>query len=238
MYDTKPIDTLDPENETIESGIPEHIFLQSIHKAQIIELLQKVKRPGIDQLINYLETESDFFEAPASTKYHSNFYGGLTYHSLEVYYLLEDKNLRFGLELPEESRIICGLLHDVCKANFYAEETKSVLKGKKEVERNKKDENGNWFKAKEMVNDWQEEKVYVVKDQFPMGHGEKSVIQILKFINLTDIEIAMIRWHMGFSEAKDAHRNLNNAIDLFPCIMALYTADIEASYFKEERKVV
>lgn len=205
-----------------------------LDKEFIIEKLLETKREGIENLIAYLN-ESDFFAAPASTKYHSSFEGGLAAHSIRVYELLVNKNLEFGLNLPDESVVITALLHDLCKVNFYTKDKKSVLKGKKFIEKNKQLDDGTWAKVQEEVNNWEEEEIYVVKDTFPIGHGEKSVIQIMKYINLTDTEIAMIRWHMGFTEPKELHRNLNNAIDLYPSIIALFTSDLEASYYKEDR---
>lgn len=205
-----------------DNGSSDNAFVRDLHKRHILGKLGEIERPGIDGLINFLENESDFFTAPASTKYHSNYEGGLAAHSIEVFELLKDKNIKFGLELPEETLIITGLM-------------KSVLKGKKLVQKNKKDEFGKWIQVEELVNDWQEEEAYVIKDVFPVGHSEKSVIQLMKYIDLNDIEIAMIRWHMGFTEPQELHRTLNNAIELYPAIIALHTADLEASYFLEER---
>lgn len=87
---------------------------------QIINLWGEVNRPGIDGLISFLET-SDFFTAPCSTKFHLARPGGLAEHSLNVFYLLEEKVARFGLDIPKESIIVCGLGHDLCKVNFYKE---------------------------------------------------------------------------------------------------------------------
>ena len=89
-------------------------------KEEFLELLRKVKREGIDDLIAFLE-KSDFFKAPASTRFHGNFEGGLVEHSLKVYEILKHKvenNIK-GITIPEESIIIIGLLHDICKTNFY-----------------------------------------------------------------------------------------------------------------------
>ena len=89
-------------------------------KEQFLELLRTVKRDGIEDLINFLE-KSDFFKAPASTRFHGNFEGGLAEHSMKVYEILKHKvenNIK-GVKIPEESIIIIGLLHDICKTNFY-----------------------------------------------------------------------------------------------------------------------
>lgn len=191
-------------------------------------MLSVIRRSGMDSLIAYL-LQSDFFTAPASTKYHGAYEGGLAEHSLHVWHLLMEKNNYYRLGLSTEVTTITALLHDVCKIGFYATETKSVLKGKKKIVKNKKID-GQWIEVEEEVNDWQQEEVITIKDQFPMGHGEKSVIMLLRFIPLTDLEIAMIRWHMGGYVPKDDYAALRNAVEMYPAIIALHAADLEASY--------
>lgn len=133
------------------------------NKSIITGLLLMVNRPGISKLVEFLET-SDYFTAPASTKYHGCYEGGLAEHSLNVFNLLVGKNDKYKLNLTSDTQIITALLHDACKINFYKKEMKNVLKGKKINSYGKE------------VNDWQEEEVYVVKDSNPLGHAEKSVI--------------------------------------------------------------
>ena len=89
-------------------------------KEQFLELLKTVKREGIDELIKFLE-KSDFFKAPASTRFHGSREGGLVEHSLKVYEILKHKvkNNIEKMDIPEESIIIIALLHDICKTNFY-----------------------------------------------------------------------------------------------------------------------
>lgn len=198
------------------------------NKNKIIELLRGTRRAEIESLITFLQ-ESDFFTAPASTKYHGSYEGGLAEHSLHVWYVLNEKNRYYRLELPEDTIAITALGHDLCKVNFYKKEMKSVLKGKKPVTKNKKVD-GKWIEIEEEVNDWQEEEVFVVNDRMPLGHGEKSVITLLKHIQLTDLEIAMIRWHMGGYVSKDDYRDLSNAVEMYPTIIALHAADLEVSH--------
>lgn len=193
-------------------------------KQQIIEILLEVKREGIDKLIAYLE-ESDFFTAPASTKYHGSYEGGLAEHSLNVYTCLLEKNVTYNLGLDTETIAITALLHDVCKINFYKKGLKNVKEGKKL----------DW-KGRE-VDNWVEKEVYEVEDNFPVGHGEKSVITIMRFIKLTDLEIAMIRWHMGAFEGLN-NLALQNAMNKWPEVVALHTADLEATYIIEERNKI
>lgn len=197
-------------------------------KQKIISILTEIGRPGINNLVTFLE-ESDFFSAPASTKFHGAYEGGLAEHSLHVWHLLQEKNKYYQLYLTPETIAVTALLHDICKINFYAKEMKSVLKGKIKVKKNKKVD-GEWIEVEEEVNDWQQEEVWVCNDQFPIGHGEKSVITALKFIQLTDLEIAMIRWHMGGYEPKESYRDMHNAVEKYPFIVALQTADMESCY--------
>ena len=157
----------------------EVVFINIVAKKEnIIDLtmtrLRKVNREGMDALIEFLVENTDYFTAPASTKYHGNYEGGLIRHSNNVVNLLYEKNKRYNLGIPDESIIICGLLHDICKCNFYQ---KSVKWEK---------ENGKW---KSFLS-------YSIKDTMPLGHGAKSVIILQEFIKLTDLEKYMIMWHM------------------------------------------
>lgn len=178
-------------------------------KEEYIRLLESTKRNGIKQLINWLEN-TDFFTAPASTKYHLSKEGGLLEHSLNVYDELINEYCSY-LENNISSLIIVSLLHDICKANYYSKGTKQV----------KKD------------NEWISETYYFVNDQFPVGHGEKSVMIIQKFIELTDEELMAIRWHMGGFEPKDNYGSLSKAFSEYPLALYLHIADLKATYIKE-----
>lgn len=173
----------------------------------ILELLKKVNRAGVEDLITFL-MESDFFTAPASTKYHGNHDEGLAAHSLNVFKTFERKVKGYKLIVPEESVIIAGLLHDVCKVNFYAKEQKW-----------RKDEN----------NKWESYESFGVKDEFPFGHGEKSVTILQDFIKLTDQEKMLIRWHMGAWEPQESRAKMSEAMDIYPEIVLLQTSDQEVS---------
>lgn len=178
-------------------------------KEQYIELIKETKRKGINKLIKWLET-TDFFTAPASTRYHLARETGLLEHSLNVYQnlLVEDE----GHDL--DSLIIVALLHDICKANYYSVSERNVKR----------------------ENEWVKELYYCVDDQFPIGHGEKSVILIQKFIDLKEEEIAAIRWHMGAYEPKDNYTYLNKAFEKYPLALYLHIADLKATY-KDENLV-
>lgn len=197
-------------------------------KDRFVELYQQlITRPGADKLLAWLET-TDFFEAPASTRFHLSRPGGLVEHSIHVYHRLHDlfvserqnrENEPF-IELSdseEETIAICGLLHDICKANFYAVEM-----------RNRKNEQGQWEKYP----------FYVVNDQLPYGHGKKSVYIISGFMKLTREEAMAIRWHMGFSDNdfRAGGFSVGNAFEKFPLALLTHMADLQATYLDEPRE--
>ena len=189
------------------------------------ELLSAIKRDGIDKLMEYIR-KPDFYYAPASTRYHSCHEGGLLEHSLNVAdCLLEKLNsptwANILNEVGRESIILCALLHDICKTNYYTVELKN-----KKVYRDtgkKSDANGRF--------DWETVPGYTVEDKVPYGHGEKSVMMIEEFMKLKPVERYAIRWHMGFSEPKENWNTLGAAIQKYPLILAIHEADLEATYF-------
>jgi hypothetical protein len=191
-------------------------------KDKIISLLGSVNREGIDNLIEFLQN-SDYFKAPASTKYHGNFEGGLAEHCYNVYTLFKEKNDRFNLGLPEDTVIITALCHDLCKVNFYKRGIKNVKQGKKVNYRGQE------------VDNWVEKEVWEVDDIYPVGHGEKSIIMLQHFIKLTKDEVLLIRWHMGGFESKDNSMHMYNAYEILPACVAIHAADIESSYLLEKR---
>ena len=99
------------------------------NQAIIIDLLRMIKRPGMENIIDYLLT-SGYFTAPASTRYHNVFEGGLCQHSLNVTWEFSKENVRWLKPVPQDSVIICGLLHDLCKVGAYTETTRGYEKVK------------------------------------------------------------------------------------------------------------
>ena len=176
-----------------------------------VELLRTTNRDGIEELIRYLQEETDFFTAPASTKYHGAFAGGLLMHSINVCAELRlDPNSKV---YPTETLIIVARLHDICKANCYRTEKRNVK------------ENGGWV----------EKQIYVFEDELPLGHGEKSLYLASKFIKLSDEEAAAIRWHMGAFDCafRGGDRGLNAAYEKYPLAVLLHMADMRATYLVE-----
>lgn len=175
-----------------------------------------IKRDGAESFLNYL-LKTDFFIAPASTRFHGSHEGGLLEHSLNVYHCLKDylerertKSL-YRMNYSEETIALCALLHDVCKVDFY-----------KVDYRNAKNEQGVWEKVP----------YYTIDDRLPYGHGEKSVYIISGFMRLTREEAFAIRYHMGFSGIEDKN-SIGKAFEMFPLAFALSVADMEASYYLE-----
>lgn len=179
---------------------------------------QNITREGSDKLLEYLlSDQSDFFTAPASTRFHGSYAGGLLEHSLNVYHCLKDYLSReraktvYRMNYSEETIAVASLLHDICKVNFYKTDF-----------RNAKNEKGQWEKVP----------YYTIDDQLPYGHGEKSVYIITGFMRLSREEAFAIRYHMGFSTGDEANQ-VGKAFEMFPLAFALSTADMEASYFLE-----
>lgn len=188
-------------------------------KEEFLEIYKNnITREGADKLLEYLLSDkSDFFTAPASTRFHGAYEGGLLEHSLNVYHCLKDylsrertKNV-YGMNYSEETIAVAALLHDICKVNFY-----------KVDYRNAKNDKGQWEKVP----------YYAIDDKLPYGHGEKSVYIITGFMRLSREEAFAIRYHMGFS-ANDDPNQVGKSFEMFPLAFALSVADMEASYYLE-----
>ena len=190
---------------------------QEYNRERFMQIFQeKITREGADKLLDYL-VKSDFFTAPASTRYHLACEGGLLQHSLNVYDCLVDilnrprmKEL-YKVEYSDESIAIAGLLHDLCKVNFY-----------KTSFRNVKNENGKWESVP----------YYTIEDNLPYGHGEKSAYIVSAYMRLTRDEAFAIRYHMGFSGTEDVG-NVGRALEMFPLAYAVCCADMEAAFLME-----
>ena len=191
------------------------------NKERFIEIFRRdIKREGSEALLSYLMSDAcDFFTAPASTRFHGAYPGGLVEHSLNVYDCLCDYLARkrvkdvYGVEYSAESIAIAALLHDLCKTNFYVESTRNVK------------ENGVWKSVP----------CYTINDRLPYGHGEKSVYIASGYMRLTRDEAFAIRYHMGFSGSEDTN-SISSAFEMFPLSFALHVADSEAAYFVEGKE--
>ena len=185
------------------------------YKARFLDIYHsQIPRAGSQELLSWLE-KTDFFTAPASTKYHCACPGGLVQHSVSVYEVLMEKHFTEGEDNPE-SFALCALLHDLCKAQFYKTSTRNV----------KNEQTGQWEKAE----------FYMIEDSFPYGHGEKSVFLIERFVRLSPAEATAIRWHMGgFDDAaRGGCHSISVAYDKYPLAVKLHLADLESTYLREQ----
>ena len=179
-------------------------------------------REGKEALREWLLSDGcDFFTAPASTKYHGNYTGGLCEHSLDVYDMavglegLYRENIRkqylvlnrpYDRDQFMESMAIAALFHDLCKANFY----KAKVNGR----------NMN----------------YTVDEQLPFGgHGSKSVYMLSKYLkDIRDDEAIAINCHMGFSRSEDKTISIGESFRFSPLAWIIHVAD-EAATFMLDR---
>ena len=202
------------------------------------ELLEGVSREGIDRLMDFIR-KSDFYTAPASTRFHGDYDGGLLEHSLSVYERLVDKEhnpiwdgVFQGIDV--DSFVVVALLHDICKTYFYGKEMKNQKTYDEEKVKNaerwqvKHDNNGDFI--------WETVPVYVVDDKIPYGHGEKSVMMVEEYIKLKPVERYAIRWHMGPYSGQQDWNTFSAAITKYPLTLALFEADMEATYIIENKE--
>lgn len=194
-------------------------------KADFLTIYKDIRRPGADKLLAWLKS-TDFFTAPAGAKHHGAHAGGLAVHSLNVWNRLREITLRDSIDgkaildlTPEtnETVAILALLHDVCKVGVYHTETK----------RRRNPDTGT-------REDYQ---AYTFRDPLPLGHGEKSLYLITKYMALTEEEALAIRWHMGaFDDAvKGGSRALDAAMDVSPWVWRLHEADMCAARIDERK---
>lgn len=190
------------------------------NQEKFIEVYKKnIKREGADKLLEYL-LSTDFFVAPASTRYHLSEEGGLCLHSLHTYErLLQNVKNEYGKEwkktFSSESVAICGLLHDICKTNMYKTDLRNVKT------------NGVWEQVP----------FYTVDDKLPYGHGEKSVYIINGFMRISRDEAMAINWHMGPFDARvvgGQQSYMKNAFIQFPLAFLTFVADMQAVYLDEK----
>lgn len=183
---------------------------------EFVSAFRNIERPGSLELLGWLEN-TDFYTAPASTKYHGAREGGLLEHTMNVYKRLNSLVAAENLGVSPETIAICALLHDVCKIGLYKTDYK-----------NAKDEHGVWQKVPYYVHD----------DNLPYGHGEKSVYIISGFMRLSREEAMAIRWHMGGYDdsAKGGSATLSTAFKMYPLALLLHLADMQATYLDDDKE--
>lgn len=181
---------------------------------------ETITRDGIDNLMDWLENETNFFSSPASTRYHGSYEGGLVEHSLNVFnQLLFEMDTMVGKGWEDiysmETVAIVALFHDLCKVGQY-----------RETEKWRKDADGQWESYLAYEYD---------PDQLTMGHGAKSNFLLQRFIQLTPVEAQAIFWHMGAYDISP-YANLNGcgaAFETNPLAFLIHRADMAATYVVE-----
>ena len=162
---------------------------------------------GVGMSVEDLD-ELGFFTAPASTKYHGAYEGGLFDHSLEVAKSLVELTEKLGLVWDRpESPYIVGMYHDLCKCDNY------VINPYADLGRNPQ---------------------YIYNPEIILpGHGDKSIIMLQRYIDLTGEELTCIRWHMGAYETDTKLWDYyGRAIETYPNVLYTHTADMIASKIK------
>ena len=188
--------------------------VEALTTKEILEgLMNKVDRTKSKKLLSFLD-KHDFYTAPASTRFHGNYDGGLAEHSINVCALLLQMNQLHNGGLSDETIIISGLMHDLCKVDFYKRGFRNV----------KDDKTGAWYKKP----------IYEVEDHLPLPHGSKSLYILQGFIKVTREEAFLITWHMGpYASLNGDNYGFNNALDYQPNCGLLYVADFLASSLYE-----
>ena len=192
------------------------------YKAEFINIYnQNIHREGADKLLDWLKNKSDFFTAPASTRFHSAHEGGLCEHSVKTYFrFLQNLDAEYDGNwenvLSSESVAIIALLHDICKTNYYKVDYRNV---------------------KSETGEWEKKPYYTVDDTLPYGHGEKSVYMISGFMRLTLEEAIAINWHMGGFDKRvvGGDYSMGDAFYKFPSALLFHISDTEASYLDETK---
>lgn len=202
------------------------------NKQRFIDLCNEhIHREGLDKVLAYLE-KSDFYTAPSSTRFHLNEDGGLCLHSMNVFEaackiynemakpVIVNGTSPFTEEVSMESIAIATLFHDLCKIKLYHK-----------TERWKKDDKNRWVSYPG----------YEVKDDFPLGHGEKSCLMLSWYMRLKPEEMLAIRWHMGMFDMGESGTPLRmsffSATDKSPLVSIVHAADFLTSNLWEKTTV-
>lgn len=181
-----------------------HTTLPEVDYARVI--------PVIANIVNWLRN-NDFYTAPASTRYHESFHGGLLIHSLKAYNKMTELHT-----LPSFSKVDIGsatlvsLTHDWCKINKYESYFRNEKNPKTQL--------------------WEEKVAYRCSDKYlGLGHGPQSLMMLSQFCNtsLTNLnfdEMAAIRWHMYTYDVTSYDVNdLNQCNHKIPLVTLLQFAD-------------
>lgn len=191
------------------------------YKKEFLSIFKEnITRAGSEKLLDWLE-KTDFFYAPASSRFHSAHIGGLCEHSVKTYYrFLQNLQMEYEEDMEEkismESIAIIALLHDLCKVNVYKEEYRNV----------------------KVDGEWIQKPYYTMEDNLPYGHGEKSVYIISGFMRLTREEAMAINWHMGGFDQRvlGGSYALSDVFYKFPTALLFHVSDVQATYLDETKE--
>ena len=189
------------------------LFIDAVDKMYTKTEMLDAEKFGVgEKLVDWL-CDNGFFAAPASTKYHGNYEGGLFDHSLNMTEYLVNMTDKLDLEWERpQSPWIVGMFHDLCKMDEYikvVDEEGQVMMGTDEV----KGEEAHFEHA---------------SDVMLKGHGDKSIMLLSQFMTLTEEEILCIRYHMG-AYVRDDWEGFDRAIRKYPNVLFTHTADMYAS---------
>lgn len=172
----------------------------------IVQSIQFKRNP--DKFIQFL-TQGDFFITVAARAHHDNVPGGLYNHSKKVFNSMRILNKVSKEKYSDQSLFYMSFGHDICKINMYKEKQQ-------------------WYK--DQNNKWQSKPGWQIVDDFPVGHGQKSIILMLKYVQLTKEQMLAIRWHMGgFDDyVRDyiGRFTYDAAQDMTPLTRMLHIADL------------
>lgn len=199
------------------------------NKREYILLLKSINidgyQDGIDNMISWLD-DNQFFDLPASTKYHSNYPGGLCQHCLNVYHTLVKLVKQYeedtGMSLDENSIKIVALCHDFGKVNFY----RSTIRNKKD------DATGKWYQVPGY------EVIPADERRAIAGHEFTSFYNVSCFIPLNEDEIcAIVNHHAGLDNAVVTQNyDLTGIFNTHPLAALLHMADFYSTYMLEDTK--
>lgn len=181
------------------------------NKEIFVALAKRIEREGISQLMEWLDS-TDFYTAPASTRFHGSHEGGLVEHSIAVHGRLHELTSLYNIQASDETIAIVALFHDLCKVGMYKTEMR-------------------W--RKDANNQWEQYPTYKRDEDFKFGgHGSKSMYIVQNFMKLTPEEAVAINCHMGQWDAT-TYSDVSSAYEDCPLAWALHVADEAATYINK-----
>lgn len=190
------------------------------NREKFMELMKKTGRPGVEDMLKWLDT-TDFYSAPASTRFHGSYPGGLVQHTLNVAYELKQLATFYDVKIPDDSMLICALGHDFCKINTYQETIVNVP-----PQRSKSGK-------------WEQQQGYKKDEYLKLGHGSKSLATLQDFVTLKDYEKEAIYWHMGAFDlgGYNTMNDLSKTFEENTLAFLLHVADMCVTYIIENEEV-